>query len=579
MNKKDLPLLIALVGLWLAWPHIYNKFFKKPVPPGVETSQAVAEPEDEAGVAAPAEAEPEWAAAPDDETEPPVVHPLLEEEEEASGEPEERVVLEDDAVRVTLSSHGATVRHALLKSYSESAEPDSPPVELHFDASPALGYRGLPGLGTRNGFTVTPSSDGQAAVFKRTTASGLTLVREVSLESGYLLKVVDTYSGSQAVLLPEHGLTLGGMGLMPFENKPSAGMIFLGVDTLSQSNQKVMHWGKKLPKWLKAAGSDQVSRAIDHPSDWLAVKNKFFVQILTPKGGLDDAVVSVSRDPVTEEISRVAAVASFPAVQVTTDEPFVREFTYYVGPKKLKVLKAYGLHQTKVMELGWAGSIGSVLLTILNFIHDHLWPYNYGLAIMLLTIVIRVVFWPLTHKGTENMKRMQELQPQMKELREKYKDNAQKQQQEIMLLYKKNKVNPMMGCLPMLIQIPVFIALFYVLRSAIELRFAGFLWISDLSEPENLIPFGFTIPILGWEALNILPLLMSATTILQQKLTPTAGDPSQQKMMMMMPFIMLFFLYNFASGLVLYWTTNNVLMIVQQLLQRRRARQGAAAAA
>jgi len=204
---------------------------------------------------------------------------------------------------------------------------------------------------------------------------------------------------------------------------------------------------------------------------------------------------------------------------------------------------------------------------------------NYGLAIMLLVIFIRIVFWPLTHKGTESMRRMQELAPLMKELNEKYKDDAQKRQQALMELYKEHKVNPLGGCMPMLVQIPVFIGLFYVLRSAIELRYAGFLWIDDLSEPEGLL--GDVLPL----PLNILPLLMAATMFLQQKLTPTpsAADPRQQQMhqmmMKVMPVMMLVMLYNFASGLALYWTTQNVLMIVQQALYRKRLERRKAAEA
>jgi YidC/Oxa1 family membrane protein insertase len=166
------------------------------------------------------------------------------------------------------------------------------------------------------------------------------------------------------------------------------------------------------------------------------------------------------------------------------------------------------------------------------------------------------------------MRKMQALQPQMKEIREKFKDNPQRMQQETMKFYKENKVNPMGGCLPMLVQIPVFIALFVVLRSAIELRFSKFLWISDLSEPENLL--AGMIPIVG--SLNILPLLMSATMVWQQKLTPAAGDPQQQKMMaIMMPIMMLFFFYTMPSGLVLYWTTSNLIMIVQMLIKKPTA--------
>jgi YidC/Oxa1 family membrane protein insertase len=209
--------------------------------------------------------------------------------------------------------------------------------------------------------------------------------------------------------------------------------------------------------------------------------------------------------------------------------------------------------------------VGKVLLRTLNFIHDHLWPYNYGIAIMLLTIIIRTLFWPVTHKSTESMKKMASVQPQVEAIRTKYKADPKRMQQEIMLLYRENKINPVGGCLPMLIQIPVFIALFVVLRSAIELRFTSFLWIRDLSEPENLFPGLLPVPI------NILPVFMAATMWLQQKMTPTAGDPAQAKMMrVMMPVMMLFLLYNYAAGLALYWTTQNALMIFQQLITKRR---------
>jgi YidC/Oxa1 family membrane protein insertase len=179
----------------------------------------------------------------------------------------------------------------------------------------------------------------------------------------------------------------------------------------------------------------------------------------------------------------------------------------------------------------------------------------------------------VTHKSTESMKRMQELQPLIQELKEKYKDKPQKLQQETMALYREHKVNPMSGCLPLLIQFPVLIALFNVLQSAVELRYAGFLWVQDLSAPENLFPG--LLPF----AINPLPLVMTATQIWQTKLTPSPGDPSQQKMMMLMPVIFLVFFYNMPSALVLYWTANQVMMIVQLLWQRRKQAQAKTLAA
>ena len=208
------------------------------------------------------------------------------------------------------------------------------------------------------------------------------------------------------------------------------------------------------------------------------------------------------------------------------------------------------------------------LLGLLNIIHIVL-P-NYGVAIIILTILVKLVFWPITHKGNLHMKKMQAIQPELTKLREKHKKSPEKLQKAQMELYRQHGVNPLAGCLPMFVQIPVFIALFTVLRSAVELRFAGFLWIADLSEPEGLLA-----GVLPWpqSGLNLLPLAMTGTMVLQQRLTPTAGDPQQQKMMMFMPVMMLFIFYTMPSALVLYWTVSQSLSIVQLLVQKRRTAQ------
>jgi YidC/Oxa1 family membrane protein insertase len=254
----------------------------------------------------------------------------------------------------------------------------------------------------------------------------------------------------------------------------------------------------------------------------------------------------------------------FPGRSLEQGETMTRTYTLFVGPKKLSLLRSMGNKMEDVMNFGFFWWFCELLVPTLNFFYS-LIP-NYGVAILLLTLLVRIIFWPLTHKSTVSMKKMQELQPKLKEIQAKFKDNPTKMQQETWACYKENKVNPLSSCLPMLIQIPVFIALFTVLQSAVELRYAPFLWINDLSEPENL--FLGMIPFVG--ALNILPLLMAGTMALQTYLTPSAGDPAQQKMMLiMMPIMMLFMFYSFPSALSLYWTVSQVLSIVQMLMIRR----------
>ena len=254
--------------------------------------------------------------------------------------------------------------------------------------------------------------------------------------------------------------------------------------------------------------------------------------------------------------ARVAADLRMPDYELAPGQTLEQAATFYVGPKVYTELKANGPHQEDVLQLGFWRVVGIWILKVMVWIQAHVWPYSYGVAIILLTFLIRIVFWPLNHKSMVSTRHMQEIQPLITAVKEKYKSDPQKQQQEMMALYKEHKINPMGGCLPMLIQIPVFFALFVVLRGAIELRFSSFLWIADLSTPENLfkdvLPFG----------LNILPLFMGVTMWLQQKMTPTS-DPQQQKMMMMMPVLFTFMFYSFPSGLSLYWSTNQVMMIVQ----------------
>jgi len=186
-------------------------------------------------------------------------------------------------------------------------------------------------------------------------------------------------------------------------------------------------------------------------------------------------------------------------------------------------------------------------------------------------VIIKVLFAPLTHKGFESMRRMQELQPQMKALQEKHKDNPQLLNKEIMAMYKKHKANPFGGCFPLLLQMPIFIALYHTLSRSIELRGAPFIfWIKDLSEADKMITFARDFPIIG-DSINLLPLLMIFSMVWQQKLTPTASaSKEQERMMLFMPIIFGVIFYKLPSGLVLYWLVNNVLTIAQQLITKRK---------
>jgi YidC/Oxa1 family membrane protein insertase len=239
-------------------------------------------------------------------------------------------------------------------------------------------------------------------------------------------------------------------------------------------------------------------------------------------------------------------------------------FVFYMGPKSHKVLSTYDNQLSDAVNFGFFNVIAKPLLIAMNVIHD-LIP-NYGIAIILLTIFIKLVFWPLGTKSYKSMNKMKKVQPLMMELREKFKNDKQKMNQEVMNLYKTYKVNPASGCLPMLVQMPIFFALYRMLYQAIELRHAPFFgWISDLSAPDRLFHFDFTIPMMQAPAgIPMLTLLMGASFLLQQKMTPTAGDPMQAKMMMLMPIFMTVLFINFPAGLVLYMFVNNIISMGQQ---------------
>lgn len=574
MNRKEIAVLAGLILLLLVWPmmgpRIEQQFF--PRPPVAETPAPESAPSSETSTA-PA-APPALVPARPEDT-PPAAD--AEAPAPTSDEaPEQTLLLTNEVLRLTLSNRGGGFTSALLSAYRQTVDKSSEPVFLDFEPRRALAYQGLAGLDAGSTLSLEETEPGRGAMLRGRSPAGVAFERAMHLDDRYVVLVSDVFSNATAatITLPQHSIELGMMRDESGGKVPS-GMYFLGVDAQLHGGRGVVYYGKKiLPKAVKGDEDGSVNVTTEAPVDWLAAKNRYFTQILRPDDDtLESVVHGAKENPRARTLMEVSGSIVFPAITLEPGQTYQRTLTYYAGPKEFAAIRELRNNQAEVMEFGMFSPICKFLLWTLNLIHDRLWPHNYGVAIMLLTIIIRGIFWPITHKGTENMRKMQELAPLLQQVKDKYKDNPQKQQQAMMEIYRENKVNPLGGCMPMLIQIPVFFALFVVLRSGIELRFAEFLWIRDLSEPENLfkgiLPFGL--------GLNILPIVNAASMALQQKLTPTSADPRQAQIMMFMPFMMLVLFYNFASGLVLYWTTNQVVMMVQQVLyHRRRERQKAA---
>ena len=579
MNKKDLIPIIALFAIFLAYPTIDKKIIAKYFPPkekpaaAAETAEAPALPADLSLAAAPDAATPAAETEAAAETTEPEAAP------EAGQAPEVLTTLANDRVELTFSSHGAGVVRAALVAqrkdgrllYPLEAGSDDP-VTFDFSDRPAAAPIGYPDLRPLADFEVAATAANSVS-YRKALSGGLVLNRTATLGDGYQVRIEDRLENATAAAIPlhGHGLQAGFMENLPGEKDEQTPL--LGVDTLTGSDN-VKYWAGEFKDWFPLEDRSMQSQAVPGPKkaplpvDWAAVKNKYFAQILTPEDSAQECRVEAAHGaPVSSTflflfprtshpITKVAASLRMPDFDLAAGQTLVQNSTWYIGPKVYTELKANGPHQEDILQLGFWRVVGIWILKIMVWIQAHIWPYSYGLAIILLTFLIRIIFWPLNHKSMVSTRHMQEVQPLITAMKEKFKDNPQRQQQEMMAIYKEHKINPMGGCLPMLVQIPVFFALFVVLRGAIELRFSSFLWIADLSTPENLFKDVLPFPI------NILPLFMGVTMWLQQKMTPTS-DPQQQKMMMMMPVLFTFMFYSFPSGLSLYWSVNQVMMIFQ----------------
>jgi len=283
---------------------------------------------------------------------------------------------------------------------------------------------------------------------------------------------------------------------------------------------------------------------------WAGFEDRYFISSFIPQ-----KVKGIELKLSKPHETGISAMMIHPQLILPPEGGEYLHYLLYLGPKDLSLLETQKVGLEKTLNFGWFDIVAKPLLVSLKFFDGYI--HNYGIAIIFLTILIKILFWPLTHTSYKSMKDMQKIQPEIAKLREKYKNNKEELNKKILELYRTHKVNPLGGCLPLILQIPVFFALYKVLLESIELRHAPFIsfWINDLSAKDPTY---------------ISPLLMGASMFIQQKMTPTTGDPTQAKMMLFMPIIFTFMFLNFPSGLVIYWLVNNVLSIGQQLYINKR---------
>ncbi|MBW8864427.1 MAG: YidC/Oxa1 family insertase periplasmic-domain containing protein [Verrucomicrobia bacterium] len=516
--------------------------------------------------------------------------------------PESTIVMTNGRARYTFTSRGGGLKMIELLDYPETISArwkgqihnSGSVASLNTHApTPVLAVLGDKDFVGDGNFTLTRTSDGIRA--EKALSGGLVIAKEFHLSSNYLVNA--SVSLKNTSYLP--------LNLMPEE-------IVVGTATPMDADDTGLLWGAMWcdgtnaldnPLPVFTGGGFGCSRGAPKPEIragnndvvWASAHNQFFTILAMPKEPAREMVARTVTLPHFQDTGTatnspapqgVQTALVYPAQMLKANTTVTREIDFYAGPKELRTLAVIAEQRSNHADLvmnfgtGFAGFWGvgtffaKVLLSAMNALHD-LTTLGYGWVIVLITIIIKVLFWPLTAKSTRSMKRMQALQPEVNALKEKYKDDQQKFMQKQMELWKKHKVSPMSGCLPMLVQMPVFIGFFTMIRSAIELRGASFLWAADLSKPDTLfmIPGITFLPIISTPdglPFNLLPILMGGAMLWQSHLTPPSPgmDPAQQKMMRWLPAIFIVFLYNYSSGLALYWTVNNLLTILQTKLTK-----------
>jgi YidC/Oxa1 family membrane protein insertase len=300
------------------------------------------------------------------------------------------------------------------------------------------------------------------------------------------------------------------------------------------------------------------------PAEWVGVTNQFFTTLIAPLTAKANGVwgrrVNVAPE---KKMFGIEGAVHMPGFELPTGQTYTARFEIYAGPKIYHRLAQLEHNEAEIMNFGLFKLVSQFLLNFLNTIHSTV--KDYGVSILILTTVIRLVLWPLQTQANNSMRKTALLAPKMQELRDKYKDDPTRMNQEVMKLYKEYGINPVGGCLPMMIQIPIFFGLYQMLAQAVELRNARFLWVRDLSQPDTVAH----LPVLGFP-INIIPLCMAATQIWLMQMTPKTGDATQRRVMMFMPLIFLFFCYNFAAALALYYTAQNIFSILQFYLNKKQ---------
>jgi YidC/Oxa1 family membrane protein insertase len=597
MDRTSIIALVVCIVILLLWyPLVVNKLYPpKPIPAAATNAASATVTVTNEGTTSTVSS----AAA------PAVPRPILVTD---TNVPEQTLLLTNENARYTFTSHGGGLKLVELVHYPET-------VATRRQKRLSLTNR----LATLNAFAPAPSMallDGAAVqgdgVFElseipggvrgvravKTLTNGLSIVKEFLLSTNYLVVAsvrLENHSAEPLSLPAQEWVVGTATPLGPRDDGQMVGVLWYNGH---KSEDVSARWFANTTLGCRVAAQPRSEfRGGASNVVWVAAHNQFFTLAAMPQQPGQEVVIRKIDfpRPTGEAAEMVAANAPqpnayesalvYPGMTLAPNQSSERQVYLFAGPKEYRTLARIAARFNNNVDLAmgfdralfgrFTAFFARLMLLSMNGLHD-LFKVGYGWVIIILTILIKALFWPLTQASTRSMKRMQSMQPQMNAIREKYKEDPLKMNRKMMEFMKENKISPLGGCLPMLLQMPVFIGLYVMIQSAIELRGARFLWVSDLTQPDTLfiIPGLGAVPFFGIHGVglpfNLLPLIMGATMLWQAHLTPPSPgmDPMQQKIMRYMPLMFMLFLYNFSAGLTLYWTVQNLLTILQTKLTR-----------
>ncbi|MEE9200149.1 MAG: membrane protein insertase YidC [Candidatus Brocadiales bacterium] len=479
--------------------------------------------------------------------------------------PTSNLVLENENLKTVWSNRGATLTNVTLKKYKDYSGKDLRLLLSSKVIPRTLAInRILDSYDLSNHLFLVKEVTPEQISFQTTLENGLRLTKNVSLHkrSGYRIDVqilIENTTANEEMSVTYSIVSASQIQPEGIPDYDMASVVGLALGTKTKLIQKTLGTLKKSPEINES-----------HGIIWTGGVNKYFACVLKPT--TNDIIRAVdSRYTVgknTKKNPNLIVSADIVGFSLLPGDTEIHEYFLFVGPKKEDVLKEYGL--VKLLNFGAITPLSKGLLQILNAFYSIV-P-NYGFDIIILTFCVKAMLFPLTRKSQTSMLKMQGLQPQIKELQEKYKHDKKRMGEAQMALFKKQGVSPMSGCLPILLQMPIFYALFRTLQLSFEMRQAPFaLWIQDLSRPDMLYTLSSPLPFLG-DYINALPIIMACASIVQMRLMPSNPDPKaqqQQQLMKFMPIMFAFILYQMPAGLLLYWTTSTILSVGEQILIRR----------